>query len=191
MLSQGHDYLGRSSGPSSLQVLTHNLNNVAYVADFVPQGSSAAPVPVLTISAGAQLEASKHGFLFTYGFTYGLVLTQSTSLRRPRIFRPYWEPVRRLVLVGSVYPLCLSIAYSALDQRAVLSREGVTVCECGKYPNDLLFLYSYRHQIRLSPAHGLAVSCRFVCVTNHTNDFRLTACSRSKWVHMIPFLHRF
>ena len=60
MLSQGHDYLGRSSGPSSLQVLTHNLNSVAYIVDFVPQGSSAAPVPALTIGAGAQLDASEH-----------------------------------------------------------------------------------------------------------------------------------
>ncbi|KAG9309874.1 hypothetical protein JVU11DRAFT_9902 [Chiua virens] len=52
----GHDYQGRSSGPSSLQVLTHHLKSIAYVTDFVPQGSSAAPVPALKISAGAQLE---------------------------------------------------------------------------------------------------------------------------------------
>ncbi|KAG9309448.1 hypothetical protein JVU11DRAFT_10417 [Chiua virens] len=55
----GHDYQGRSSGPSSLQVLTHHLKSIAYVTDFVPQGSSAAPVPALKISAGAQLEESK------------------------------------------------------------------------------------------------------------------------------------
>ncbi|KAH0836360.1 hypothetical protein J3R83DRAFT_7913 [Lanmaoa asiatica] len=54
---KGHDYLGRSSGPSSLQVLTHQINSVVYVADFVPQGSSATPVPAITIGAGAQLEA--------------------------------------------------------------------------------------------------------------------------------------
>ncbi|KAH0835910.1 hypothetical protein J3R83DRAFT_9806 [Lanmaoa asiatica] len=53
----GHDYLGRSSGPSSLQVFTHQLNSVTYITDFVPQGSSATPVPAITISAGAQLEA--------------------------------------------------------------------------------------------------------------------------------------
>ncbi|KAI9457167.1 hypothetical protein HD554DRAFT_2042408 [Boletus coccyginus] len=53
----GHDYLGRSSGPSFLQVLTHNLNSVAYVADFVPKRSPAAAVPALAIGAGTQLGA--------------------------------------------------------------------------------------------------------------------------------------
>ncbi|KAG9309872.1 hypothetical protein JVU11DRAFT_9900 [Chiua virens] len=48
--------MGRSAGPSSLQILTHNLKGVVYVADFVPQRSSVAPVPALTISAGSQLE---------------------------------------------------------------------------------------------------------------------------------------
>ncbi|KAG9309873.1 hypothetical protein JVU11DRAFT_9901 [Chiua virens] len=52
----GHDYLGRSSGPSSLQILTHKLKGTVYVPDFVPQGSSAAPVPALKISAGSQAE---------------------------------------------------------------------------------------------------------------------------------------
>ncbi|KAF8549861.1 hypothetical protein OG21DRAFT_1420628 [Imleria badia] len=56
MKNTGHDYLGRSSGPSSLQVFTHHLSSVTYIADFVPQGSSAAPVPVLKIGAGTQLE---------------------------------------------------------------------------------------------------------------------------------------
>ena len=93
ILSQGHDYLGRSSGPSSLQVLTHNLNGVAYIADFVPQGSSTVPVPALTIGAGAQLEASKHEFLFTYVFTHGWHFTQSTPLWRYTMFRPYLEAV--------------------------------------------------------------------------------------------------
>ncbi|KAN0091547.1 hypothetical protein V8E55_005113 [Tylopilus felleus] len=53
----GHDYLGRSSGRSSLQVFTHQLTSVTYVTDFVPQGSSAAPVPAVKIGAGAQLDA--------------------------------------------------------------------------------------------------------------------------------------
>ncbi|KAG9318947.1 hypothetical protein JVU11DRAFT_1062 [Chiua virens] len=52
----GHDFLGRSTGPSSLQVFTHHLKGVTYVTDFVSQGSPAIPVPALTISAGAQLE---------------------------------------------------------------------------------------------------------------------------------------
>ena len=62
VFSPGHDYLGRSSRPFSLQVFTHDLNSVEYVADFVAQGSSAAPVPALRIGAGAQLEASEHDF---------------------------------------------------------------------------------------------------------------------------------
>ncbi|KAF8554875.1 FAD-binding domain-containing protein [Imleria badia] len=53
----GHDYFGRSSGPSSLQVLTHGLNSITYNAEFVPQGSSATPVPALILGAGAQLSS--------------------------------------------------------------------------------------------------------------------------------------
>ncbi|KAF8142138.1 hypothetical protein EV363DRAFT_1249340 [Boletus edulis] len=52
----GHDYIGRSSGPSSLQVFTHHLSSVTYIADFFPQGSSVAPVPALKIGSGTQLE---------------------------------------------------------------------------------------------------------------------------------------
>ncbi|KIJ66529.1 hypothetical protein HYDPIDRAFT_26869 [Hydnomerulius pinastri MD-312] len=51
----GHDYLGRSAGPATLQVNTHSLDTMTYIPDFVPQGSSATPVPALTIGAGAQL----------------------------------------------------------------------------------------------------------------------------------------
>ena len=140
ILSQGHDYFGRSSGPSSLQVLTHNLNSVAYVTDFVPRGSSAAPVSAFTIGAGAQLDASEHEFLFTYAFTHSWHFIQSTPLRRHMMFWSYWEIVRPSVLVRSVYyTFFLTITYSALDQRAVLSREGATVCEYSKYLNDLFF----------------------------------------------------
>ena len=77
VFSQGHDYLGRSSGPSSLQVFTHHLSSVAYIADFVPEGSSAVPVPALKIGAGTQLEDSEHEFLFTFihVFSHGWDLT--------------------------------------------------------------------------------------------------------------------
>lgn len=51
----GHDYLGRSAGPSTLQVNTHTMDEISYVSEFVPQGSAAAPVPALTLGAGAQL----------------------------------------------------------------------------------------------------------------------------------------
>lgn len=51
----GHDYLGRSAAPSTLQVNTHSMSDMSYVPEFVPQGSTAAPVSALTIGAGAQL----------------------------------------------------------------------------------------------------------------------------------------
>ncbi|KAH7887250.1 hypothetical protein F5I97DRAFT_2007649 [Phlebopus sp. FC_14] len=51
----GHDYLGRSAGPSSLQVNTHALNEITLIPDFVPQGSSAPPVSAMKFGAGAQL----------------------------------------------------------------------------------------------------------------------------------------
>ncbi|KAF9226960.1 FAD-binding domain-containing protein [Gyrodon lividus] len=51
----GHDYLGRSSGPSTLQVNTHGLDDITFIPKFVPQGSSAAPVPAMKFGAGAQL----------------------------------------------------------------------------------------------------------------------------------------
>ncbi|KAG2339377.1 FAD-binding domain-containing protein [Suillus weaverae] len=51
----GHDYLGRSAAPSTLQVNTHTMDDISYVPEFVPRGSAAASVPALTLGAGAQL----------------------------------------------------------------------------------------------------------------------------------------
>ncbi|KAF8432968.1 hypothetical protein L210DRAFT_3412981 [Boletus edulis BED1] len=51
----GHDYLGRSAAPSTLQVNTHLMDNLSYVPEFVPQGSYASPVTALTMGAGAQI----------------------------------------------------------------------------------------------------------------------------------------
>ncbi|EGO02333.1 hypothetical protein SERLA73DRAFT_159274 [Serpula lacrymans var. lacrymans S7.3] len=51
----GHDYLGRSAAPSTLQVHTHSMDTLIYNQSFVPQGSSASPVPALTMGAGAQI----------------------------------------------------------------------------------------------------------------------------------------
>ncbi|KIJ69686.1 hypothetical protein HYDPIDRAFT_104282 [Hydnomerulius pinastri MD-312] len=53
--STGHDFLGRSSGPWTLQVNTHSMDSLEYVPEFVPQGSSAQPVTALTMGGGAQL----------------------------------------------------------------------------------------------------------------------------------------
>ncbi|GBE81597.1 Uncharacterized FAD-linked [Sparassis crispa] len=52
----GHDFLGRSTAPSTLQVWTHSMDSITYDAAFVPQGSSSSPVPAVTIAAGAQVE---------------------------------------------------------------------------------------------------------------------------------------
>ncbi|KAG8219079.1 hypothetical protein J3R82DRAFT_4838 [Butyriboletus roseoflavus] len=51
----GHDYQGRSAAPSTLQVNTHLLDNLSYVPEFIPQGLNTAPVPALTMGAGAQI----------------------------------------------------------------------------------------------------------------------------------------
>ncbi|KAH7887251.1 hypothetical protein F5I97DRAFT_806781 [Phlebopus sp. FC_14] len=51
----GHDFMGRSTAPWTLQVNTHSMDSLEYNPAFVPQGSSAAPVEALTMGAGAQL----------------------------------------------------------------------------------------------------------------------------------------
>lgn len=52
----GHDYKGRSSAADSLLVWTHRMRDVAYDADFRPEGSPAgtAGVPAVTAAAGAR-----------------------------------------------------------------------------------------------------------------------------------------
>ncbi|KAJ6093350.1 hypothetical protein N7486_008639 [Penicillium sp. IBT 16267x] len=35
----GHDFLGRSTAPESLQILTHNMKDIELVEDFVPNGA--------------------------------------------------------------------------------------------------------------------------------------------------------
>ena len=126
--SQGHDYLGRSSGPSSLQVSTHHLSGVTYVVDFVPQGSSVAPVPALKIGAGAQLEASEPAFLFTRILSYGcdflrLVYSVMGANNVSAVLGSC------LTVGAGEWHVFFTLPSSALDQRGALSREGVSVCE--------------------------------------------------------------
>lgn len=66
----GHDYLGRSAGPSTLQVNTYTMDEISYVSECVPQGSAAAPVPALTLGAGAQLHN-----IYAYARMIALALT--------------------------------------------------------------------------------------------------------------------
>ncbi|KAF5377947.1 hypothetical protein D9615_006755 [Tricholomella constricta] len=49
----GHDYKGRSSAPRSLALWTHNLKDISYNPDFVPEGCSKAN-PGVTVGAGVQ-----------------------------------------------------------------------------------------------------------------------------------------
>ena len=50
----GHDFLGRSSAPSSLQLSTHKLKSVAVVNSFVPSGAKIPGVKAITLGAGVQ-----------------------------------------------------------------------------------------------------------------------------------------
>ncbi|KZT25422.1 FAD-binding domain-containing protein [Neolentinus lepideus HHB14362 ss-1] len=49
----GHDYKGRSSAPGSVALWTHNLKNISYDAQFVPEGC-VRPYPGVTMGAGIQ-----------------------------------------------------------------------------------------------------------------------------------------
>lgn len=51
----GHDFLGRSSAPDSLQIFTHPLKNISVADDFVPEGCDESEGPAVTIGAGVQL----------------------------------------------------------------------------------------------------------------------------------------
>lgn len=51
----GHDFLGRSSAPDSLQIFTHRLKNITKVDDFVPENGNGSEGPAVTIGAGVQL----------------------------------------------------------------------------------------------------------------------------------------
>ncbi|KAJ7813344.1 hypothetical protein B0H14DRAFT_3750618 [Mycena olivaceomarginata] len=49
----GHDYKGRSSAPNSIALWMHNLKEMSYQPDFVPEGCSLAQ-PGVTLGAGVQ-----------------------------------------------------------------------------------------------------------------------------------------
>jgi len=50
----GHDYKGRSSAPNTLALWTHNLKEISYNAQFVPEGTDEKPRPGVTMQAGVQ-----------------------------------------------------------------------------------------------------------------------------------------
>ncbi|EEQ33996.1 hypothetical protein McanMca71_002816 [Microsporum canis] len=53
----GHDFLGRSTGPQSMQILTHNMKNINFTDNFVPEGKPGGRGvgQAVTIAAGVQL----------------------------------------------------------------------------------------------------------------------------------------
>ncbi|KAK2873242.1 hypothetical protein FQN49_002498 [Arthroderma sp. PD_2] len=53
----GHDYLGRSTGPDSMQILTHNMKDMNFTDNFVPEGKpdGRGIGQAVTIGAGVQL----------------------------------------------------------------------------------------------------------------------------------------
>ena len=48
----GHSYLGGSNAPDSLLIWTKGLRDIALHEGFTPQGSTAAPVPAVSVGAG-------------------------------------------------------------------------------------------------------------------------------------------
>lgn len=53
--ASGHDFLGRSSAPESLQILTHDMKHISVVEDFRPAGAPREEGPAVIIGAGVYL----------------------------------------------------------------------------------------------------------------------------------------
>mgnify|MGYP001560127442 FL=1 len=53
MADCGRQYLGRSTGPDSLQIWTHKLQSLTFASDFQPSNcSSVSPTSAITMGAG-------------------------------------------------------------------------------------------------------------------------------------------
>ncbi|EEP79262.1 predicted protein [Uncinocarpus reesii 1704] len=92
----GHDFLGRSSAPESLQIFTHLMKNVDFTDEFVPEGKRdrRAVGSAVTIGAGVQLaelyeavgkenKAVVAGFSNTVGAAGGYILGGGHSALGP------------------------------------------------------------------------------------------------------------
>ncbi|KAJ5634155.1 hypothetical protein N7528_001997 [Penicillium herquei] len=53
----GHDFLGRSTAPESLQILTHSMKQIELIDDFLPKGApkNQSEGPAVHLAAGVQL----------------------------------------------------------------------------------------------------------------------------------------
>ena len=76
--NSGHDFLGRSSAPDSLQISTHKLENITVVDAFVPSVPPGATIPpsvrAVTLGAGVQ----EHQ-LYTYLETQGVMIVGGSA----------------------------------------------------------------------------------------------------------------
>lgn len=54
--NSGHDFLGRSSAPESLQIFTNGMRGIHIVEDFVPAGANASHGQAVTMDAGTSLQ---------------------------------------------------------------------------------------------------------------------------------------
>ena len=74
----GHDFLGRSSAPDSLQISTYKMKSVTVVNNFtpsVPAGTNAPPgVKAVTVGAGVQLHD-----MYAYLGTQGVMVVGGSS----------------------------------------------------------------------------------------------------------------
>lgn len=76
--NSGHDFIGRSTAPESLQIFTHKMKNITVVPDFVPAvpgGRNPPPaVRAVTIGAGVQLRE-----MYEYLGTQGAMVAAGAS----------------------------------------------------------------------------------------------------------------
>ncbi|KAF9072912.1 hypothetical protein BDP27DRAFT_1319624 [Rhodocollybia butyracea] len=72
----GHDYKGRSSAPNALALWTHNLKDISYDSEFVPEGCS-TPSPAVTLGAGVQWKDA-YAFAENHNITLVEVWSDST-----------------------------------------------------------------------------------------------------------------
>jgi FAD/FMN-containing dehydrogenase len=76
--NSGHDFLGRSSAPYSLQISTYKMKNITVVNNFVPSVPSGITAPsgvrAVTLAAGVQ----EHD-LYTYLATQGVMVVGGSA----------------------------------------------------------------------------------------------------------------
>ncbi|PGG95966.1 hypothetical protein AJ79_09786 [Helicocarpus griseus UAMH5409] len=74
----GHDFSGRSTAPLSLQIFTHNLKNITFSENFVPEGGGKDKAcTAVTIGAGVQLAelydaVGTRGQMVVGGYSHGV-----------------------------------------------------------------------------------------------------------------------